>query len=58
MAHKTNRRYIGVEMGDHAYTLCKPRLDSIISGMDRVVSLKALSGMVAVAIVSLNWLHH
>lgn len=34
VAHKTNRRYIGVEMGDHAYTLCKPRLDSIIAGTD------------------------
>ena len=27
-------RYIGVEMGDHAYSLCKPHLDSIISGSD------------------------
>ena len=34
VAHKTYRRYIGVEMGDHAYSLCKPRLDSIISGTD------------------------
>lgn len=34
VAHKTNRRYIGVEMGDHAYSLCKPRLDSIIRGTD------------------------
>ena len=34
VAHKLGRRYIGVEMGDHAYSLCKPRLDSIISGTD------------------------
>ena len=34
VAHKTRRRYIGVEMGDHAYSLCKPRLDSIIGGTD------------------------
>ena len=34
VAHKLGRRYIGVEMGDHAYSLCKPRLDSIISGSD------------------------
>lgn len=34
VAHKMNRRYIGIEMGEHAYTLCKPRLDGIISGTD------------------------
>lgn len=34
VAHKLGRRYIGVEMGDHAYSLCKPRLDSIIDGTD------------------------
>lgn len=34
VAHKMNRQYIGVEMGDHAYTLCKPRLDNIISNKD------------------------
>ena len=34
VAHKLGRKYIGVEIGDHAYSLCKPRLDSIISGTD------------------------
>lgn len=34
VAHKMGRRYIGVEMGEHAYTLCKPRLDNVISGDD------------------------
>lgn len=34
VAHKLGRRYIGVEMGNHAYSLCKPRLDSIIGGTD------------------------
>jgi adenine-specific DNA-methyltransferase len=34
VAHKMGRRYIGVEMGDHAYTLCKPRLDNVIAGTD------------------------
>ncbi len=34
VAHKLGRRWIGIEMGDHAYTLCKPRLDSIINGTD------------------------
>ena len=32
VAHKMNRRYIGIEMGEHAYTLCKVRLDKVIDG--------------------------
>lgn len=32
VAHKMNRRYIGIEMGDHAYTHCKVRLDKVIDG--------------------------
>lgn len=34
VAHKMGRQYIGIEMGDHAYTLCKPRLDRVIDGDD------------------------
>lgn len=34
VAHKMGRRYIGVEMGDHAYTHCKLRLDKVIAGED------------------------
>lgn len=34
VAHKMRRRYIGIEMGDHAYTLCKVRLDKVIDGTD------------------------
>lgn len=34
VAHKMNRRYIGIEMGNHAYTHCKLRLDKVISGED------------------------
>lgn len=34
VAHKMGRRWIGVEMGDHAYTHCKKRLDSVIDGTD------------------------
>ena len=34
VAHKMNRRYIGIEMGDHAYTHCKVRLDKVIDGKD------------------------
>lgn len=35
VAHKMNRRYIGVELGGHAYTHCKVRLDKVISGEDQ-----------------------
>ena len=31
-AHKMGRRYIGVEMGDHARTHCIPRLQKVIEG--------------------------
>ena len=34
VAHKMNRRYIGIEIGNHAYTHCKTRLDKVISGED------------------------
>jgi len=30
-----NRKYIGIEMGEHVYTHCKVRLDKIISGEDK-----------------------
>ena len=32
VAHKMNRKWIGIEMGDHAYTHCKKRMDLVISG--------------------------
>jgi len=32
VAHKMNRRWIGIEMGEHAYTHCKQRMDSVIDG--------------------------
>ncbi|MCD8118265.1 MAG: site-specific DNA-methyltransferase [Lachnospiraceae bacterium] len=35
VAHKMGRRYIGIEMGDHAYTHCKVRLDKVIAGEDK-----------------------
>ncbi len=34
VAHKMSRRYIGIEMGNHAYTHCKARLDKVIAGED------------------------
>ena len=35
VAHKMGRHYIGIEMGDHAYTHCKVRLDKVIAGEDQ-----------------------
>jgi adenine-specific DNA-methyltransferase len=32
VAHKMGRRYIGIEMGDHAVTHCAPRLNKVIAG--------------------------
>ena len=32
VAHKMGRRYIGIEMGDHAVTHCAPRLRKVIEG--------------------------
>jgi adenine-specific DNA-methyltransferase len=32
VAHKMGRRYIGIEMGDHAVTHCAPRLKKVIDG--------------------------
>lgn len=34
VAQKMGRNWIGIECGDHAYTHCKPRLDSVIAGVD------------------------
>ena len=35
VAQKMGRKYIGIEMGDHAYTHCKVRLDKVIDGSDQ-----------------------
>ena len=32
VAHKMNRRYIGIEMGEHAETHCQPRLQKVVEG--------------------------
>lgn len=34
VAHKMGRRYIGVEMGEQAYSYCKVRLDKVIANVD------------------------
>lgn len=42
VAQKMGRRWIGVEMGDHAYTHCKVRMDNVISGEDEGGISKAM----------------
>ncbi|MDY0101012.1 MAG: site-specific DNA-methyltransferase [Bacilli bacterium] len=32
VAHKMGRKWIGIELGDHAYTHCKTRMDKVIAG--------------------------
>lgn len=35
VAHKMGRKWIGIELGEHAYSLCKPRMDLIVDGNDK-----------------------
>ncbi len=41
VAHKMGRRYIGIELGEHAYTHCVPRLKAVVDGEQGGIS-KAL----------------
>ena len=40
VAHKMRRQYVGIEMGNQAYTHCKVRLDRIIEGDETGISSK------------------
>ena len=35
VANKMNRKWIGIELGEHCYTHCEPRLQRVISGEDQ-----------------------
>lgn len=35
VAHKLNRKWIGIELGEHAEKLCLPRLRRVVSGEDK-----------------------
>jgi len=43
VAHKMNRKYIGIELGEHAKTLIYPRLKKVIDGTDQNGISKAYS---------------
>lgn len=38
VAHKMGRRYIGIELGEHCYTHCLPRLQKVVDGEQGGVS--------------------
>lgn len=38
VSHKMGRRYIGVELGEHCYSLCIPRLRSVVDGEQAGIS--------------------
>jgi adenine-specific DNA-methyltransferase len=42
VAHKMGRRWIGVELGDHCYTHCLPRLKEVCDGSDQSGVSKAV----------------
>lgn len=48
VAHKMKRRWIGIEMGEHAYSLCNERLKSVVdgdkSGITKIVDWKGGGG--------------
>ena len=35
VAHKMGRKWIGIELGDHCYTHCIPRLKKVVDGVDQ-----------------------
>jgi adenine-specific DNA-methyltransferase len=43
VAHKMGRRWIGVELGEHAITHCYPRLKQVVDGTDQGGISKALN---------------
>lgn len=43
VAHKMGRRWIGIELGDHCYTHCEPRLQRVVDGTDQGGISKAVN---------------
>lgn len=43
VAHKMGRKWIGIELGDHCYTHCEPRLQKVVDGVDQGGISKAVN---------------
>lgn len=43
VAHKMKRKWIGIEMGEHIYSHCIPRLNNVIDGKDSVGVTKSVN---------------
>jgi len=43
VAHKLKRKWIGIELGEQAYTHCKKRLDYVVSGEDQTGISKSVN---------------
>ena len=43
VAHKMNRRWIGIELGEHCHTHCLPRLKKVVDGTDEGGISKAVN---------------
>lgn len=43
VAHKMGRKWIGIELGDHCYTHCEPRLQKVVDGTDQSGISKAVN---------------
>lgn len=43
VAHKMGRKWIGIELGDHCYTHCEPRLQKVVDGTDQGGVSKAVN---------------
>lgn len=54
VAHKMGRKFIGIEMGEQAYTHCKVRLDLTIDGKDASGITKAINWQGGAAIIFMN----
>ena len=55
VAHKMGRRWIGVEMGDHVYTHCIPRLQKVINGEDQGGITKSVNWQGGGGFKFMNW---
>lgn len=43
VAHKMGRKWIGIELGEHCYTHCEPRLQKVVDGTDQGGISKAVN---------------